>query len=654
MSKKLIIVLLSIALVFAIAITAALYIAIPYLMGPETTTKVEKVPVKQTTVKTTPVADTECLHTVIIDDEVIATCTAPGLTKGQHCSVCGKVLVKQQEVPMAPHTYDDENDKECNVCGYIRDDDCEHPELLVLPAVEPTCYELGLTEGRRCAVCHATVVPQKVLDKVNHKESDWIIYKEPTKTKTGLRYTECVMCGKRMSEEIIPALGSEGLLYTLNPDKESYNVSIGTCVDTDVVILAEYKGKPVTHIADYGFYACNWIVSVDIPNSMTVIGDYAFRYCTGLESIELPDSVVRIGRSAFRYCTALESVTMGDSVKFIGENAFYKCVSLTSVDIPASVVTIEPAAFAECTALTSINVDSSSEHFKSVDGNLYNKDENALVQYAVGKKDTEFTVPSTVKRIADFAFRGATSLVSVDMSDKVTYIGSGAFFNCESLVNVKISSNVTSIGHSVFRNCASLESVVIPKGVKTIGEAAFYKCLSLVSVTIPGGVTSIGKSAFYDCVLLTSIEIPSTVTIIGDYAFFRCLTLAEVKMYNSVETLGEGAFYKCKSLKTIDLGDALTTIGDYAFYQCIALTDVVVTEELASIGEAAFSECHALETITFVGHEYRWQAVEKGTYWNHNADNLTIEVVAERVTVEEEAGDDSSNTGSNKVPAVIK
>ncbi len=76
MNKKLIIVLLSVALVFAVAITVGLYIAIPYLMGPETTTNVVKNPVKQTT--TTPKADPECLHTVIIDDEVLATCSAPG------------------------------------------------------------------------------------------------------------------------------------------------------------------------------------------------------------------------------------------------------------------------------------------------------------------------------------------------------------------------------------------------------------------------------------------------------------------------------------------------------------------------------------------------------------------------------------------------
>ena len=631
MSKKLIIVLLSVALVFAVAITAALYIAIPYLMGPETTTNnIVKVPVKQTTVKTTPTADSECLHTVIIDDEVIATCTAPGLTKGQHCSTCGKVLVKQKEVPMVPHTYDDENDKQCNVCGYIRDDDCEHPELAILPQVAPTCYEIGLTEGKRCVVCHATVVPQEVIDKIPHKESEWIVYKEPTKTQTGLRYKECVMCGKRMAEEVIPATGSLGLLYTLNPDKQSYNVSIGTCVDTDVVILAEYKGKPVTHIADYGFYGCNWIVSVYIPDSMIAIGDYAFRYCTGLESVEIPDSVVRIGRSSFRYCTALESLTIGDSVKFIGENAFFKCVSLTSLDIPASVATIEPAAFAECTALTGINVDESSEHFKSIDGNLYNKDENALVQYAVGKEDTEFAVPSTVERIADFAFRGATSLVSVDIPDKVTYIGSGAFFNCKSLVDVEISKNVTIIGHSAFRNCESLESIVIPNGVKSIGDAAFYKCLSLVSVTIPETVTSIGDSAFYDCILLASIEIPDSVTSIGDYAFFRCISLADVKMSDSIESLGEGAFYRCIVLESMDLGDALTNIGAYAFYKCTSLTSVEIPETLKSIGEAAFSECCALETITYIGHEYKWEAVDKGTYWDHNADKLVVEILEEK------------------------
>ena len=43
--------------------------------------------------------DFECHHTVVTDPAVEATYDHPGLTEGSHCSVCGKVIVEQQEIP---------------------------------------------------------------------------------------------------------------------------------------------------------------------------------------------------------------------------------------------------------------------------------------------------------------------------------------------------------------------------------------------------------------------------------------------------------------------------------------------------------------------------------------------------------------------------
>ena len=47
----------------------------------------------------------ECAHENVVEDEAVdATCTTPGLTAGSHCTACGEVIVKQEEVP-AGHTY---------------------------------------------------------------------------------------------------------------------------------------------------------------------------------------------------------------------------------------------------------------------------------------------------------------------------------------------------------------------------------------------------------------------------------------------------------------------------------------------------------------------------------------------------------------------
>ena len=52
-------------------------------------------------------------------------------------------------------------------------------------AVEPTCTETGLTEGKHCSVCSAVLVEQKVVKAKGHTEAiDKAV--EPTCTETGL------------------------------------------------------------------------------------------------------------------------------------------------------------------------------------------------------------------------------------------------------------------------------------------------------------------------------------------------------------------------------------------------------------------------------------------------------------------------------------
>ena len=55
-------------------------------------------------------------HTEVTDAAVAPTCTEGGLTEGKHCTVCGTVTVEQKTVPVLDHTYDNDCDKDCNVC----------------------------------------------------------------------------------------------------------------------------------------------------------------------------------------------------------------------------------------------------------------------------------------------------------------------------------------------------------------------------------------------------------------------------------------------------------------------------------------------------------------------------------------------------------
>ena len=267
-----------------------------------------------------------------------------------------------------------------------------------------------------------------------------------------------------------PFTPSVGLAYEVNADGETCTITgIGTCTDTDLRIGGSINGYKVTSIGNYAFYSCYSLTSVTIPDSVTSIGDYAFSGCNNLVGNEY-DNAYYLGNdqnpyllllraksttitsctihkdtrfiydSAFRDCTSLTSVTIPDSVTSIGDWAFRECTSLTSVTIPDSVTSICSRAFAYCTSLTSILVDNDNTAYQSIDGNLYSKDGNTLIAYAIGKIEESFTIPDSVTSIGKWAFFECTSLRSVTIGDSVTSIGDHAFSNCTSLASVTFAT----------------------------------------------------------------------------------------------------------------------------------------------------------------------------------------------------------------------
>ena len=167
--------------------------------------------------------------------------------------------------------------------------------------------------------------------------------------------------------------------------------------------------------------------------------------------------------------------------------------------------------------------------------------------------------------IGSSAFRGCSSLESIEIPNSVTSIGYAAFEYCSRLKKVYITdlsawcritfnfylANPLSYGGALYLNGKEVKDLVIPDDVTKIGKRAFSGCSSLSSVTIPNSVTSIGNSAFDGCSSLTSVTIGNSVTSIGNSAFWNCSSLASVSIGNSVTSIGYAAFFNCNSLKKI-------------------------------------------------------------------------------------------------------
>ncbi len=160
------------------------------------------------------------VHIEEIDEAVAPTCTETGLTEGKHCSVCGKVLIKQNEIAKKPHTegatvvenkvdpdcinggsYD--NVVYCTVCGEelsretVALEALNHNEV-ILEAVAPTCTETGLTEGLYCDRCDTTLTAQEEIPANGHQYEG--VYTDPTFDADGYTTYTCPACGESYVE----------------------------------------------------------------------------------------------------------------------------------------------------------------------------------------------------------------------------------------------------------------------------------------------------------------------------------------------------------------------------------------------------------------------------------------------------------------------
>jgi hypothetical protein len=309
-------------------------------------------------------------------------------------------------------------------------------------------------------------------------------------------------------------------------------------------------------IVDYGTTGdCTWAITGTSGDYMLIISDNGamenytydspspwYSYQNDIKTLDIQQGVTSIGDYAFYGCP-ITDVTIPNSVESIGNYAFYSCSDLTSITIGNSVKSIESGAFYGCSDLTAINVDANNPNYSSINGVLFNKLQNELIQCPVGKTGN-YTILNSV-----------------------TAIGSSAFHDCTGLISITIGNSVTSIGWSAFFGCTGLTSVTIPNSVTSLGNYAFYGCTGLTSVTIPNSVTDIGGRAFSDCSGLTSVTIPNSVTSIGYSAFSGCTGLTSVTIPNSVITIGYRAFYDCSSLTSVtNLNPKPQSIDSYTFY----------------------------------------------------------------------------------------
>lgn len=360
---------------------------------------------------------------------------------------------------------------------------------------------------------------------------------------------------------------------TITVDGIKYTFDIHYENDTETLCVAAAEAPDIENIVvpDSILYDGSWYVVRSI--------NFGYQNLTNLKSIRIPQFAFITAGTPFCYCPELEAINVADGnehflsidgVLYSKDNiegkgqALIKCPPksrLTSVNIPSYISLIQSDAFADCINLTSIEI------------------------------------PNSVNEIWGNAFKGCTALESITIKGNLTELSDGIFNGCSNLKGFNIPATVTKIGGSTFRGCTSLKNLELPPSVTEIKANAFANCTSLISLAIPEGVAAIGYGTFMGCSSLEAIKLPSTLKSIDQVAFQGCSSLISIRLPEGLETLGYFTFDCCSALQSAEIPSTLEKIGPWAFNGCQSLSSVNIAEGVDSIGEAAFLGCEALAEI---------------------------------------------------------
>ena len=474
---------------------------------------------------------------------------------------------------------------------------CKEHQIQKIPAVEPTCTNVGHVEYYQCTACD--LLFKDALGTEKYTDNSYIL---PAKGHQcdNVYCTVCKACA---------------LSYSVNDGKVTVEGFADGFFIPHLVIPETIEGMPVVAIDGSRFSKSN-IESVVFPTSLEriewsqfaecsrltsvsfaaegnlkIIGRYAFQNCP-LTCVSIPASVETIDDYAFKSNSSLTSVSFAaeGKLKKIGSYAFQYC-PLTHVVIPSSVQEIAGNAFYDCKILTSVSF--------AAEGNL-----KKIGSYAFqGTALTHIDIPASVENIYEKAFAGGLMLEDVtfnramDNTSLANY--SPEMFDDDfKLKNIYVPWKSKQSYTDLFTNQADKI-----KGFLTDNSGIVYEvnddthelsCIGTSDERWTGfapptelenmPVTEIKEKAFKDNKNLTSMEIPQTVKTVGAQAFAGCESLHNVKIKGNATTIAADAFKDTPDLGTILVSrDAYATYHEQGFEQRDKLVTLYGSEDVVQL-----------------------------------------------------------------------
>lgn len=223
----------------------------------------------------------------------------------------------------------------------------------------------------------------------------------------------CALTAFASAEIVSSGTARENINWTFD---DSGKLTITGTGEIDLFSVPEWetiKEKVTSVEIGYGitntgsdFQKCYNLVSVTLPESLTMIDHKAFYKCSSLEEITIPYGVTHIGAEAFKQCEKLKTITIPDSVVIYGEGAFYGCYALEEAILSANAPKLCRELFRSCRSLKKV------------------------------------VIPNGVTIIEPYAFSGC-GFESLVCPETLVHITQNAFFFCENYSLTFYSRNIT-------------------------------------------------------------------------------------------------------------------------------------------------------------------------------------------------------------------
>jgi len=269
------------------------------------------------------------------------------------------------------------------------------------------------------------------------------------------------------------------------------------------------------------FDGCGKLAKIQFPESILEIGNLAFKDCEKLTSVFIPKDVEDLGYSTFTCCSELKEIIVDDdnleystidgilfnksktilikypegkngykyevpdTVNYFENLAFLNCRELITITLPCKFNGFEISAhtFAGSQKLEQVIAQDDNPGFTTIDGVLFDKGRKTLIFYPCGKKESEYTIPDGIERIAMRAFNNCKNLKTVTFPESLRMIEKYAFADCENLTSITLPINLKGICSLAFFRCKQLKKVSLARMTR-IGRKAFDEGLPIEFIYI--------------------------------------------------------------------------------------------------------------------------------------------------------------------------